>query len=756
MESNLTGLSKHTDKRHMKVMDNLLKLFDTKIRNSDQRIKFINFLNTFYKTEYKHLKKIEERLAEVLKFKLPKKSIDTQIENPIHNHTYTRKIWVYSVDNWNIFHPLYLDLPLTIIIPYLEQTNSLAKLNKINRNNIYNKVIEDINVGSCSIYNPMWKYKEEFNKYKIKLSSREVMLRDLFEPRLNMNEFMDNMVVHSNDNTLFSSKKNKHVESNILQSILTRNQKTTYEPIETQLSLLTHYQHQTKIIFQDEQIDCINFCLESRFAVFAGSAGTGKTTTAMALLYLLLRRYESVTLLAISAKARNVIYDKIQHTFKNKLLTIEEDGSFSYSDGGKHITIRVMTIAKYMAINKYRKKASLKNTTIIIDEASMLGNSYLKYFLDLNSKRLILMGDDKQVLPVSQIGTPFISLIAINQNVCKLTRVNRQSSDNPVSNLIQSTIDKTSIDIPDYNGETRGVFFKQCKPQDVSELYLSLDQSSIAGIKPFGFATSSNDVQSLKYKGENPIDTYNGNGDKIPKKVFVGDKVMRISNMKVEKEDEDGYPIYNSDGEVEMIEYNNGDMGYVSGSRCDTLVIQYDNGKTESIQSKYFFWNFQLGYFQSAHKYQGSEFNIVVFNLLNNPRLYTSPDGKNIFYTTITRVKELLIICGEDKSKINELIHREFCLPVHDINSFYMCDVQYDDTLLKPDELVSMTIDEELESETESEEELEDLGLLVLNEVEPVIEPYGYYCSTCQIQLKSKNKSAIDAHNKSKRHVKHL
>jgi ATP-dependent exoDNAse (exonuclease V) alpha subunit len=172
--------------------------------------------------------------------------------------------------------------------------------------------------------------------------------------------------------------------------------------------------------------------------------------------------------------------------------------------------------------------------------------------------------------------------------------------------------------------------------------------------------------------------------------VYQGDYVIRVKNSSefVRKLYEDEhYHSLNIDEKIEIartiseaketISVSNGEFGYVLGKCENELIIGYVNAKyydstpvIEYVYSETFFDSFKLAYSLSAHKYQGSEFSTSIINLTDNYNL-TIDGGKNILYTSVTRAKELLIICGKanDKRKFHDTLLQKFANPIHDLEN---------------------------------------------------------------------------------------
>lgn len=95
----------------------------------------------------------------------------------------------------------------------------------------------------------------------------------------------------------------------------------------------------------------------------------------------------------------------------------------------------------------------------------------------------------------------------------------------------------------------------------------------------------------------------------------------------------------------------NGDMGTIIGvddrAKGDSpaLWVQFDQQEVTYLRNQ--FDQVGLAYACSVHKAQGSEFPIVILPLL---RAYGHMFKQNLLYTAVTRTKNYLILCGEEKA----------------------------------------------------------------------------------------------------------
>lgn len=591
--------------------------FNLKIRSVLPVYIFYHLLKSLEKLQKKSRNDIVKQLSVVVKYKIPNSFVDGRV--------------VYTLTSMTLFHPMCLDVSLKVLTDYLTCTNQLPTLNHLPRATLYYKLIDELANQSCSIFVPMYVFSKAYTTY---MESTQFYRH--FTPPLSFQELKLYLVRHSKQD-VYSSKFNRSVEHELSLSILAY--RPLLEPFHEQ-DLLDTYQSKMDIQFNPQQIDCIVSTVSSPITLIQGSAGTGKSTIVTAITDILIYRKETVIFLTISTKARDVLRQKL-HDYKSQY--------------GETVLVQAHTIAHFIC-------APFKRwDNILVDESSMIGNSQCIRFLNAFKRRLILVGDSKQVLPVQQIGTPFICLQSAREsmNVCTLTLVQRQSQDNPILNLVQTLMDKNPIVLSEYTGQTVGVFYKTvATEQQHAQFYITFYGQNMCCIKPAYYMATSKCIHAELCKDKLPL------VDK-PEKRYTNDFLMRTKNETF---------IVKYNGAKLTFDVPNGSYCKIVGWNKKHIEIEYNDvfvGNRlfhESVLPRDIFSDFQLAYCQSTHKFQGSEYDTVLFNLNNNPFLLKE-GGKNIFYTSITRAKKLLIICGtvQDKMLLSKISANEFATPIHDL-----------------------------------------------------------------------------------------
>jgi len=309
----------------------------------------------------------------------------------------------------------------------LVHQKQLALVHNIPKVVLYQKLIDELNQTNCSIYNTLFLLKQSYEAYKV--DGRAI---DQYLP-VSWTELQPHLIKHPTKD-LWASKYNKQVENRIYRSFMIQK---NYEPMDSED--FNYYDTEFGLTLNHEQKQAITDAVENRITLLQGNAGCGKSTLSMIVADVFRQRGESVLFITISAKARNLLLYKIARHFK---------------EGHPE----AQTYARWSMGRK-------RHDNIIVDEASMIGNDQLHTLLRANPSRLILMGDAKQILPVCQVGCPFIGLQGcIKTSV--LTIQNRQAADNPIVKFVQQTVDKEPVTLPEYNGESEGAFFKTSDEDD--------------------------------------------------------------------------------------------------------------------------------------------------------------------------------------------------------------------------------------------------------------------------------------------------
>lgn len=386
------------------------------------------------------------------------------------------------------------------------------------------------------------------------------------------------------------------------------------------------------VSFSPEQRDAINLASEKSFMLIGGGPGTGKTFLIGAIIEL----YKSLGKKTLIAAPTGRAAKRISELTGNEAFTIHRMLGASFADGAGE------TVFEKDADNP------LDTDLLVLDECSMLDVELLNSCLDAlpRSASLILVGDSNQ-LPSVGPGSVFADLER-NEAVPKviLREIFRQSEQSNMVRLAHSIL----------NGEKPRFFYREgdfffLRSQTPEELYM-LIADLIRRRLPVNMGISPYDIQVLTPTKKGPVGTLylnkllqevlNPKSPEKKEKIFgsnifrVGDRVMQSRN---------NYDIIYKQGSYLGAGIYNGDIGYILDIDpvSETLSIDFDGKIAEydylQLSDLTHAWAI------SVHKAQGSEYKACILALLEVPKPLLS---QSVFYTAISRAKELMIVAGDE------------------------------------------------------------------------------------------------------------
>lgn len=375
--------------------------------------------------------------------------------------------------------------------------------------------------------------------------------------------------------------------------------------------------HNFPFTLNQDQINAIYSCLTNQFSVITSLAGCGKSTISKAILRIITSCGGSVILLAPTAKAA-------------KRLT--ECTGFQSSTIHKFLKIRDNSLESYDEVLVPR------NTTILIDEASMVDVRLFERVLDnlLLDTKLILVGDTHQ-LPSVQAGNLLEDIINSEKfNVCYLKDITRQAED---SNIIKySNMVNEGHFIPS-DLKTHDLICTSASSSQRDKAIELLKKMYAQNVEKFGLLN----VQLISAYKQGVLGVNNLN-----KELKLA---LNTINPVNKKEDEDIFPFQVGDKVRHTInnydlDVYNGEVGVVQSIKLatdadnieckDLLVVDY--GDRFVTYDKFNVGELTLAYASTVHASQGSEYDcvfVVLDNEISNILLV-----RKIVYTAITRAKK--------------------------------------------------------------------------------------------------------------------
>lgn len=364
-----------------------------------------------------------------------------------------------------------------------------------------------------------------------------------------------------------------------------------------------------------------------------GGPGTGKTTTLNAIINILEKNGEKVSLAAPTGRAAQ----------RMAAVTGKEAKTI-------HRLLEVQWDADDKQVFKRNEKNLLDCDALILDELSMVDAALFEGVLRALPLgcRLIMVGDCDQ-LPSVGAGNVLSDLIKSGViATVELKEIFRQSQK---SLIVTNAHRIVNGEMPELSVRDNDFFFMRVNDQQtISDTIRDLCTRRLP--ETYGYS-SLFDIQVIAPGKKGPLGTVQINkamqeainGASTAKKeiningtVFrEGDKVMQIKNnydIMFAREDGTG-------GEGVF----NGDIGILLNidKAEGVLIVQFDDkyAKYDLESAK----DLDLAYAITVHKSQGSEFEAVVMPMyFGAPQLYY----RNLLYTAVTRARSMIVLVGND------------------------------------------------------------------------------------------------------------
>lgn len=410
-----------------------------------------------------------------------------------------------------------------------------------------------------------------------------------------------------------------------------------YEPPRGVDKAITELEQSFGFDFSAKQREAVAASVAEPVMVLTGGPGTGKTTAVRGMLGLLDRMNAKTLLAAPTGRAAK----RLSELCGREAKTIHRLLEVTYADNG-------LRFAR-------NENNPLDADTVILDEVSMVD---LPLFASLlravkNSCRLILVGDPDQ-LPSVGPGTVLSDVIRSSlARSIHLDEVFRQAQE---SDIVMNAHAVNRGEQPKLSNNKKDFFFLNRRTGDevvatVADLCTRRLPQNM-GIPPEDIQVLSpsrqyaegvirlNEVlrDLINPAAEGKAERTNG------RTTFrVGDRVMQIrNNYDLEWKRQPGMPATEEGRGV-----FNGDIGVIRqiNPSAQTVTVEFDDKACDYAFDM--LNDLEHAYAITVHKAQGSEFRAVIFVAsLVRSRLV----NRNLFYTAMTRAKELLIIVGNPES----------------------------------------------------------------------------------------------------------
>ncbi|MEK4564421.1 ATP-dependent RecD-like DNA helicase [Alkalihalobacillus sp. FSL R5-0424] len=286
----------------------------------------------------------------------------------------------------------------------------------------------------------------------------------------------------------------------------------------------------------------------------------------------------------------------------------------------------------------------LNGELLIIDEMSMVdswvANSLFKAIP--KGMQVVIVGDENQ-LPSVGPGQVLRDLIdSKTMPLVALTDIYRQAEGSSIIELAHAM--KDGYAPPDLTKAQSDRRFFPCKVDQVKDVVWQICENAVKK----GYDARDIQVLAPMYKGGAGItelnamlqELFNPKKEKVRELAF-GDLVYRTGDVVLQLVNNPEERVYNGDrGEIVAIFY-----AKENAERKDQIVVSFDG--TEVVYNKTELNQLTHAYCCSIHKAQGSEFPIVVLPVV---RSYSRMLRRNLLYTAVTRAKQFLLMCGEQRT----------------------------------------------------------------------------------------------------------
>lgn len=405
---------------------------------------------------------------------------------------------------------------------------------------------------------------------------------------------------------------------------------------------IAKYEEESNITMADSQKAAVKCVMNNQVCVMTGGPGTGKSTTAKAILFVhkLLNGASNPVLLSPTGKAARRLADSTGYSAATINAGIRLDpemlaeGDNSATDGTPQF---------------------IDGNLILVDESSM-ADQHITYELVRRvstGSKLVFIGDPNQ-LPSVGCGNVLFELIKSKViPTVALSVIFRQAQENPiVANSFRILNKDTKLDY----STSHFSLMEMSEPAQIFSRAVSMYVQSVQkyGIEstillcPYRKSTDLNvNVFNIKLQEIlNPkrpgAPTLTGKSvfisarKSVPLEFRVNDKVMMTVNTKEAKNGDTGFiraivkeedPSTKTVRTVAKIEFNG------SGE-----LVSFNSDKIRDLD---------LAYCSSVHKSQGEEYKNVIMVCSS---LHERMMKRNLFYTAVTRAKENVLLIGEQRA----------------------------------------------------------------------------------------------------------
>ncbi|KEI00290.1 AAA family ATPase [Clostridium botulinum] len=435
-----------------------------------------------------------------------------------------------------------------------------------------------------------------------------------------------------------------YCELSVTSKILTLST-NSYDDINIDVDLeIEEFEGINNIKFAKTQIEAIKGAFENGIEIITGGPGTGKTT----IIKCITEIFENASMTVFMAAPTGRAAKRMSEATGRESKTIHRLLELGFNNDDDMEFLRT-------------EESPLQCDVLIIDEASMIDILLMNNLLKAipMGTRLIIVGDADQ-LPSVGPGNVLRDLIESKcVKVARLRDIFRQAEE---SMIVVNAHKINNGEMPILNKKGKDFYFLNSQNQDkILDTLVGLIDTRLPKFNNNWNKIKDIQILSPMRKGTLGIENLNSRLQEIlnPKSkqkselefrdiIFrVGDKVMQTKNNYNLK-----WNSISSDSNEEGVGVFNGDVGYVIGVSEDKITVVFDEDKQVVYENMYLD-ELELAYAMTVHKSQGSEFPVVIMPMFMGPQLLMN---KNLFYTGITRAKQMVVLVGLYKA-VNFMIN---------------------------------------------------------------------------------------------------
>ncbi len=370
--------------------------------------------------------------------------------------------------------------------------------------------------------------------------------------------------------------------------------------------------------FSEEQLDAVRKAVSNRVFVLTGGPGVGKTTTANAIIRLLIKMNKTVALAAPTGRAAQRL-SEVAAIGAKTIHRLLEWSATEYCFLRDEVT-------------------PLEAQVLIIDEASMLDIHLAASLMRAlkNDAQIIFIGDVDQ-LP--SVGPGNVLRDMIESGVIPFTKLSRIFRQAAGSAIVQTAhaINRGEVPVFPEGGATDCQFLTINDPEAIRETIKELLAKTLPEKTNYN---PMRDVQVLTPMNKGPLGT-----------TMLNEELQNLLNPvqkfgeKLETETTSFRPGDKVIQTVNNYELNvfNGDIGFIEHAGFDGGQLLVNFGDRKVTYSKDQSYDLKLAYAITIHKSQGSEFPVVIIPVSMQHFIMLQ---RNLIYTALTRARRLAILVG--------------------------------------------------------------------------------------------------------------